>query len=185
MTKTNRDFKTLEGFIQGTNPYSEKVNEFTSYLDAAFHRGLKNLRNFTRRFRDVKLFADADSLLFEGRSLIFNRQTSRHIDGRDLLSGWQVLIAGGDFSSGGSVRIPKLGLRLRLLPGDMVMIRGRVLAHEIEPWKGGQRISLVNFTHESVWRYAERNLMEELGFSGSESSPFVGHILMREDLEVV
>lgn len=182
MTQTITDFKSLESFVQGTNGLSEKINEFTSYLDSPFHSGLRNLRNFTNRYPDVKLFADADSLLMEGRSLIFNRQTSRHIDGRDLVSGWQVIVAGGHFSSGGSVCIPRLGLRLRLLPGDMVMIRGRILAHEIEPWKGGQRVSLVNFTHESVWKYAENILAKELGIL--ESSPLVGHILMRKDVRV-
>ncbi len=176
MMKTNKSFKGLQLFIKGTNIISQKINDFLSLLDPAFHRGLKNLKEFTLRFPAVKIFADVDSLLMGGRSLIFNRETPLHFDNRDLLTGWQVIIAGGDFATGGAVHIPKLRLRLRLFPGDMVAIRGRVLDHEIEPWDGGQRISLVHFTHESVWKYVEDLLMKE---GHSKLSPLVGDILMR------
>ena len=47
---------------------------------------------------------------------------------------------------------PQLNLRVCLLPGDFVLIRGRVLEHMIEEWDGGQRISIPHFTHTSLWR---------------------------------
>lgn len=178
MTKNNNDFKAIQVFIEGTNIISQKVNDFISFLDPPFYQGLKNLRKFTmKRIPGIKLFETFDALIMAGRSLIFNRQTPEHTDDRDLLVGWQVLIAGGHFTQGGSLYIPALRLRLRLLPGDMVAIRGRILAHEIEPWIGGQRISLVNFTHESVWKYVENIIMEEHGYASSTG--FVGDVLMR------
>ncbi len=88
MMKTNKSFKGLQLFIQGTNIISQKINDFLSLLDPAFHRGLKNLKEFTLRFPAVKIFVDVDSLLMGGRSLIFNRETPLHFDNRDLLTGW-------------------------------------------------------------------------------------------------
>lgn len=178
MMQTSRCLKHILLFIETTNFISVKVNNFLSFLDPRFHKGLDNLKKTTRKlFPDVKVFADIDELLMEGRSLIYNRKTSFHVDSRDLLNGWQILIAGGHFTQGGSVLIPALGLRMRLLPGDMVALRGRVLGHEIEKWYGGQRICMVNFTHHSIWKYVEKLLVP----GGNCSPDTVGDILMEMD----
>jgi hypothetical protein len=66
--------------------------------------------------------------------------------------GYAGLYAAGDFKTGGHVFFPRLRLRVRLLPGDFILIRGRVLEHEIEAFDGGQRISIPHFTHTSLWR---------------------------------
>src|SRR5882762_6030811 len=52
---------------------------------------------------------------------------------------------------GGYVFLPHLGLRVRLQPGDVVPLRGRVVPHQIEEWVG-QRITIPHFTHSSLWR---------------------------------
>jgi hypothetical protein len=41
-----------------------------------------------------------------------------------------------------------------LEPGDIILIRGRVVPHLIEPWTDGQRIAIPHFTHSSLWRAA-------------------------------
>jgi len=178
MTKNNRALAGIQVFIKNTNTISKKVNHFLSLLDPSFHAGLVALRKITDTYPGVAPFAGTDSLLMEGRSLIFNRQTPLHFDNRDLSVGWQVLIAGGNFKSGGSVYVPSLGLRLRLLPGDMVAIRGRLLAHKVEPWDGGQRISLVSFTHEDVWKYVEETLDNWEQQGNLRLVTFVGLLLM-------
>jgi hypothetical protein len=47
----------------------------------------------------------------EGRAIMYNRQTP-----------------------GGDLYIPRLKLRIRYLPGDMVVLRGRILPHEVRAW---------------------------------------------------
>ena len=94
-----------------------------------------------------------DPLLLEGREILFNRKSGLHNDQSDPHLAWAILLALGNFK-GGYIRVPALGLRARLEPGDAIFIRGRVLKHEIEAWSGGQRISIPHFTHTSVWRAA-------------------------------
>jgi hypothetical protein len=60
------------------------------------------------------------------------------------------------YHKGGYLVLPELGLHVRLEPGDIVLIRGRILRHFVEDWEGGQRICIPHFTHSSVWRMVER-----------------------------
>ena len=99
----------------------------------------------------IRALNGIDILLFEGREFLFNRRSGLHTDRLDPQLGWAVLFALGNFK-GGYVHLPHLGLRVRLEPGDMVLVRGRVVKHEIEDWEGGQRIGVPHFTHTSLWR---------------------------------
>lgn len=36
-------------------------------------------------------------------------------------------------------------------PGACIWLRGGLLPHEVEPFDGGQRISVASFLHRSVW----------------------------------
>ncbi|KLO17329.1 hypothetical protein SCHPADRAFT_887118 [Schizopora paradoxa] len=153
-----RDYDALLGFMSAPQSkiLSQRLNGILQEIDPEFFGGLQAVRSFIdRNIASVASLAANDPILMEGRSLIFNRQTPLHNDSLDCPTGWQFIIAAGHFTSGGSLYIPHLDLSLRLLPGDLVALRGRVLSHEIEPWSGGQRISMVNFTHESVWKYAK------------------------------
>jgi hypothetical protein len=91
-----------------------------------------------------------DPLLMEGREFLFNTKKDVHTDIHDPPLGWAILAALGSFK-GGPVRLPDLGYRVRLEPGDMVCIRGKVLRHKIEGFTGGPRINVPHFTHSSVW----------------------------------
>ena len=94
-----------------------------------------------------------DPSLWHGRMVLFNSLTPPHNDQRIPPGEWSPLHAGGDFTRGGSLYVQTLKLRIRYLPGDLIFIRGRPLKHSVEPWYGGQRISAVYFTHETVWKY--------------------------------
>jgi hypothetical protein len=82
---------------------------------------------------------------------MWNRQTPLHLDGADPLNAWVTLMTLGEFT-GGELYIPSLNLRLHYEPGAIVLLKGRRLSHVVETWEGGQRISIVHFTHESLWR---------------------------------
>lgn len=99
-----------------------------------------------------------DPSYWQGRVILFNRQTPCHRDTRNPPAEWTPLHAAGSFTEGGSLFIHELNLRLRYLPGDLIFLRGCLLSHSVEPWSGGQRISAAYFSHESFWKYFNRRL---------------------------
>jgi hypothetical protein len=46
-----------------------------------------------------------------------------------------------------------LGARAQFLPRGMIVVRGGEVLHGIEPFQGGQRVSLTHFSHDSVWKH--------------------------------
>ncbi len=137
---------------------SQRVNNLINSVDPTFHEGLERLRNAIKHFPNVRAFAEIDPILMEGRYLNFNQRTSLHATPGDFEAGWNVLISLGSFTEGGYVRIPRLGLRVRFLPGDVLVLRGVFLEHEVEVWSGGQRICLEHYTQGDLWKYANIEL---------------------------
>jgi hypothetical protein len=132
---------------------SKKINETIEVVDPKFFAALTKLQNIaTVKHSSLAVWRSVDPLLLEGRELLFNRLSGRHKDSQDPRLASAGLYAAGNFKSGGYLFFHQFNLRVRLLPGDFVLIRGRVLEHEIEAWEGGQRISIPHFTHTSLWR---------------------------------
>jgi hypothetical protein len=129
---------------------SHQVNEILHFIDPDFYAKLLELCRRANSDPYIRALNSIDILLLEGREFLYNRLSELHTDGLDPQLGWAILIALGDFK-GGHVHLPQLGLRVRLQPGDVVLIRGRVVKHEIEEWTDGQRISVPHFTHTSLW----------------------------------
>jgi hypothetical protein len=131
---------------------SMKANELLRLLDPAQHAALEKLRDAVHaKYPHARAIYAIDPLLQEGRALMWNRQTPLHADRTDPLNAWVTLITLGEFT-GGHLFIPCLNLRLLYEPGAIVMLRGHRLPHVVEAWEGGQRVSIVHFTHESLWR---------------------------------
>jgi len=95
--------------------------------------------------------ASIDPLLFQGRSVIFNRQPPNHVDGKDPKLAWNPLATAGSYTEG-RLRIRRLGLRVWFGGGACVFLHGAILHHEIEPFSGGQRIFIAHFCHQSLWK---------------------------------
>ena len=134
-------------------PLSRKINAGLKIVDCEFFDNISHLQEVAcKKHASLRLWQGVDPLLFEGRELLYNRCSGPHKDSQDPPLGYAVLFTAGTYTSGGSLVVKKLKLRIRLLPGDAIFLRGRVLEHEIEPWDGGQRISIPHFTHTSLWR---------------------------------
>jgi hypothetical protein len=132
---------------------SMKVNETVRRVDPIFFQSLKELHEkATAKHPSLAAWTSVDPILFEGRELLFNRLSGPHWDSQDPKLAYAGLFAAGNFTSGGRVHFPGLNLKVRLLPGDFVLLQGRVMQHEIEGWEGGQWISIPHFTHTSLWR---------------------------------
>ena len=156
---TPETFKTGGAFARTSELYrslellSKRINETIERVDPDFFHALSELhRRATAKHASLAAWTSVDPLLFEGRELLFNRISGVHRDTQDPKLAYAGLFAAGNFTFGGHVFFPQLNLRVRLLPGDFVLIRGRVLEHMIEGWEGGQRISIPHFTHTSLWR---------------------------------
>jgi hypothetical protein len=135
---------------------SKRINETIEWVDLVFFQALTDLHErATAKHPSLAAWTSVDPLLFEARELLFNRISGRHRDSQDPKLAYAGLFAAGNFTSGGQIFFPQLNLQVRLLPGDFVLIQGRVLEHQIEGWKGGQRISIPHFTHTSLWRDCE------------------------------
>ena len=144
--------KTAE-LYQKLDLLSRKVNEAIRLVDPKFFDALTQLSKISKeKHSSLAVWDSVDPLLLEGRELLFNRLSGRHVDSQDPKLAYAGLYAAGNFSLGGYLFFHQLNLRVRLLPGDFVLLRGRVLAHEIEEWEGGQRICIPHFTHTSLWR---------------------------------
>jgi hypothetical protein len=131
---------------------SHRINETLKLLDpAAFESHVELAEKIKERLPHARARASIDPILFQGRSVIYNRQTPNHIDRRDPKLGWNPLTtAGGDYTEGW-LRIRRLRLRMWFGGGACVFLRGAILHHEIEPFGGGQRISIAHFCHQSLW----------------------------------
>ena len=131
---------------------SARVNAVLQFGDPEHYAEAVRLRKKLKaNIASYNNFATEDLLIYEGREILYNRTSTLHTDSSDPQNGWAILTAFGTFK-GGYVRLPNLGLRIRLEPGDAIALRGRVIPHEVEAWDGGQRISIPHFTHSSVWR---------------------------------
>jgi hypothetical protein len=100
----------------------------------------------------------SDPILWQGRILMFNIMSPRHLDARNPPAEWTPLHAAGSFTTGRDLIIWQLGLRLRYRPGDLVFIRGGILEHSVEDWGVGQRISAVYLTHKAFWNWYKLRL---------------------------
>ena len=151
--KTGGAFARTAQLYQEFDHLSKMINETIKLVDPVFFDALTKFHQVsTAKHSSLAAWTSVDSLLMEGRELLFNRISGRHRDKQDPKLAYAGLYAAGNFKSGGHVSFPQLNLRVRLLPGDFVLLRGRVLEHEIEAWDGGQRISIPHFTHTNLWR---------------------------------
>ncbi|KIJ96342.1 hypothetical protein K443DRAFT_291419 [Laccaria amethystina LaAM-08-1] len=132
------------------------VNAILEKIDRKQFEALKILYDkASHRHAVVAALSSIDPLLAEGRAIMFNRKTPEHTDRLDPLRAWATMLTFGNFTEGGACYIRRLRLHIRYLPGDAIVIRGRILAHEVEDWGPGQRISIAHFTHTALWESEE------------------------------
>jgi hypothetical protein len=155
--KSGDSFNAMCQLIFQLRLLSHRINAFLKFADPDHHAELlKVVEKINALIPSYKSLCAIDPLLYEGREILFNRLSGLHTDSQDPPLGYAILAAFGDFK-GGYVYLPNLGLRIRLHPGDVILLRGRVVPHVIEEWDEGQRICIPHFTHSSTWRAAGNN----------------------------
>lgn len=132
---------------------SRAVNALLKAIDPVQYEALEVLHKLGMNEHPfLSAMSSLDPLVMEGRAIMFNRQTPKHPDRQDPGRSWATMVTFGKFSRGGELSIPRLNLDMQYLPGHAVVIRGRILEHEVKSWGPGQRISVAHFTHDSLWQ---------------------------------
>ena len=145
-------------FAANMSLLSHRVNVLMRTLDPTHYHDAEELKKrLSKMYPGYGAIAHLDKLVYDGREVLWNVLSDLHTDRQDPVFGWAILCTFGDFK-GGHIYLPNLGLRMRMQPGDIVFIKGRVLRHKVEEWTGGQRICVPHFTHTSVWK-----MVKELG----------------------
>ena len=73
-----------------------------------------------------------------------------HVDRKDSKLGWNPPTTARGYTED-RLRIRRLGLRMWFSSSACVFLRGAILHHEIEPFDGGQQISIAHFCHSFLW----------------------------------
>jgi len=149
--------RSCKMFMQSCNLISElellahRINSCIKVADPEFYQ---HLLEFREKHKDAqvgtKALSSIDPLLFENRELLYNVRLTRHVDSQDPRRSLAAFAVFGKFT-GGYMRYASLGVRVRAQAGDMNLLRGRMVPHEIEEFEG-QRISIPHFTHSSCWK---------------------------------
>jgi hypothetical protein len=84
---------------------------------------------------------------FHGLSVISNRVTPVHRDSNGGKKWMDILVALGDYTEG-FLELPGVGIRFEYLPGTVVAISGRVIAHSAEC--DGDRACIAYYMREKV-----------------------------------
>ncbi|KAJ7653842.1 hypothetical protein B0H17DRAFT_1146949 [Mycena rosella] len=135
--KSGRNFSASLALISQLHLISYRVDAMLQYGDEAHFEACKKLRaEAEKRHKFLKVIGSDDPLVMEGREIMYNRQTPLHPDKSDHKRGWAVLVVVGPFT-GGALHIPCLNLHMSYTNGTMIMIRGKVLPHEVEAFSNG------------------------------------------------
>lgn len=152
MIKTGRVFSASLELLSQMRLISVRVNVLVKAVDPIHYAQMVELRAAAElKHKFFEVIGTGDPLNMEGRELIFNRQTPLHPDRSDHWESWACIMAIGPFK-GGPLHIPSIGLRMEYWDGTMILLRGKILKHEVEAFSGGQRISIAHFTHRSFWK---------------------------------
>ncbi|KAJ7821431.1 hypothetical protein B0H14DRAFT_3471493 [Mycena olivaceomarginata] len=152
MFNTSSAFNATRALIPQLRFLSHRTN---CLIDAIDPKGLAQLIELNKTANLIlpawRTLSTGDPLLMEGREFMFNRQTPLHPDLSDEPGFWAALTVVGTFR-GGPLYIPCLNLRMLYTHGTMILVRGRLLPHEVEAFSDGQRVTIAHFTHRTLGR---------------------------------
>ena len=123
-------------------------------IDPLQHYLLKTLWEKTCERKRVQQLFDSinGGLAYEGREVVFNRDSEDHWDQHDPHWSWGNMLYFGTFTLA-HLRYPQLNVTAVLRPGDLIFHRGRDLMHNARSRGRGSRNFLVHFTHQHMWDY--------------------------------
>ncbi|KAG8773627.1 hypothetical protein FRC12_002423 [Ceratobasidium sp. 428] len=155
VTKSATAFNEIQTHHQDTREYNTLVNlSLYRLLRPSFWAYLRMSSKIRSGIPGAKAVATHDPSLSTGKAVIYSRNTPLHFDNKEAPEGWSPLVVMGTCKTG-MLSIPRLGIKFPYLPGHLVLLRGRLLDHEVIEWDGKDiRICVAHFTHVDEWGFA-------------------------------
>ena len=110
---------------------------------------------------------------FTAFSIISNRETDLHRDGKGFSPYYDIITTLGHYSDG-RLEVPGIGLRFQYNPGTMVGICGKALAHGVAE-VDGNRYCLVQYFHRNVLGLFSGYTLEEESFHWMKQEDLLKH----------
>ncbi|KAG8720480.1 hypothetical protein FRC08_000128 [Ceratobasidium sp. 394] len=133
--------------------FDDRTRHLTAILSHGLYTELERLRSHMRRKGGAvgEAVKTGWTSLFPCVAVGFNRTTRLHRDSKGFRNGLDVIGVLGNFT-GGNLRFRDPNVVLEWLPGCLAAFDGYDLAHEVEPWEGYCRATLISFCRSSSWR---------------------------------
>ena len=132
-----------------------KMNESTDILNgivSIIHPDMYNMgKESMARLLDSKDFQTIAPLwnsIFNGVSVICNRETPFHRDSQSCSQWYDLLVTVGPYK-GAMLELPGIGIKLSYESGTVVGIAGRLIRHGVN-WVSGDRVCIAYFMRENV-----------------------------------
>lgn len=87
--------------------------------------------------------------VFSGLAVITNRITPEHCDSGGCASWYDLLLSAGEHQRA-YLNLVDIGANLSYNPGTVDLICGKVLAHSVLDWEGGERICIAAFMRDMI-----------------------------------
>jgi hypothetical protein len=139
--------------LRGLNPLTSIINCVMENLDEKENKELEKLCEILAKKASFSALHSISPSLHEGVGVVYNRRSGKHNDRLNTPDTWTPMCVLGWFK-GGELFLENLGLKIRFQPGDLIVIKGKEEIHEVKEWAGKLRITVVYFTHLSVWKEA-------------------------------
>ena len=88
--------------------------------------------------------------VYNGMSVISNRETPFHRDTKGRKEWYDTLLSYSQSSTRPQLLIKDVGLELKYSSGTVVALCGSILEHGVSAWGGGDRVCYAHFLRESV-----------------------------------
>lgn len=126
-----------------------RINEVLKMWDEDAWKMLEEVSTKAKQSPNVKAMAANWHSVMLGLALIFNRITPGHVDDRSIAEGYDILATLGNYENG-LLHLPDHNLSLPYGPGTLIILRGRLIKHAVEPWVGSRKVTLALFSNEAV-----------------------------------
>jgi hypothetical protein len=112
---------------------------------------------------------------FSAFSILSNRATLLHRDGKGLAPFYDIVTTIGDYVDG-RFDVPGIGLRFQYNPGTIIGICGKVLEHGV-PEVDGDRFCIVQYFHKKVLEVVAEGFQRNQAFMGwMKQSDFLANV---------
>lgn len=155
----SRNVPLLEEFYKNSAHFWWHINTVVENVDCHYALACVKLRSKIEA-QHTNPVLSANPCHLPGVAMHWNSRPNPeeyHTDGDSLVAGWDVVTSVGNFDEAWFL-VPELRIRIRLGPGDVLLLKGKLFSHKIcHEWIGNGRFTFVPWTDSSLFAaYAER-----------------------------